>query len=1227
MAPVHKYAVVSVNSTHATSHDGSSILVEPGGFAPVCWFLEHGLQSDEVDDDYRPAKRRKTSDQSAVPARIDSIDESKNIPIFRVSLDLHFPETLSTKAAKSRAVEQDVDFNGAESIIVDPSIVDVFEDGTRLRLALPGKTGAVLAVDTHSIPKDILAAIQGIAVKRLHLQHVADSDKVSCPATFSNCTLTRSHGQSYTVVRFEATLYWRSGASAFPAGVPVGKARIYPDFSTLVEAYPDTARDEVDYKRQWTQQDFYDSVHVPEKDMDTRGHFDGVLESELYPFQKRAVHWMLRREGVEYCNGQVRDLPRSERPRDVTFYAPGEDLSGDPIYINHLQSIIRRKQPKDHASQLSGGLLAEEMGLGKTVELMALLSLHKRPDFIVDKKIVDETSGIELTRSKATLIITPPSILQQWRSELNRHSPTLKVFLYNGISSKKGECEQQIISDMGTNYDVVLATYQTLAKEIHFAEDPPDRNMRHARKFKRKRSPLVQIQWWRICLDEAQMVESGVTAAARVARRIPRVNSWAVSGTPVRRNVEDLHGLLIFLGYKPFDDDGKQLWSHLITNHRHIFRQIFGTIALRHNKAQIREDLHLPAQKRVVITVPFSAIEQQNYSTLFSQMCEDVGLRSDGTPLNHDWNPSDAATIDKLRSWLVRLRQTCLHPQVGGKNHRALGRGQGPLRTVGEVLEVMIDQNETNLRVEERALLGVQLIRAHILGNARDDIHRSENALEIYEKCMETGGELVKEARSRLAEATEVQREGGEVTLDTEDEDSSNESAPVLGRLRNNLRTALQLQHACTFFVATAYFQIKSNELLTIPDSDRFKELENQEMGLYESAKILRREILRENSRKAESLMRKMKDLEANGTLTKMPRIKELDSLGGIESRRIVEKSDHLFDVIRDQSAVIVEWRAKMAEYLLKPLVDEDEEIETTGDEYEDSTKLQDELYAYFDAVKAVQADLNTFVTGEDAPLIDHEVKTTIRAAISYLDKEVVDDMKNQVHAPELTLDLLAIRNKFRAKKEAVGSIRALILEARGLETSLQWNDGGARAAERIIVHRCLNSLQSVFTAYSKALLGLEKEIDLFRSTQNQRLEFYRQLQELSDAVKPRKEEFDDTFDLASFQIAIHKEEQHGQSVAQLKTKNRFLMHLREESGTQVGPKICVICQFSFENGVLTVCGHQFCKECIQHWWHEKRTCPVCKRTLSQADFHNITYKPQELRCARRGAFRILVAS
>lgn len=50
-------------------------------------------------------------------------------------------------------------------------------------------------------------------------------------------------------------------------------------------------------------------------------------------------------------------------------------------------------------------------------------------------------------------------------------------------------------------------------------------------------SPLPCVQWWRLCLDEAQMVECTGSKTAEMARRLGAVHRWAITGTPVQKSV------------------------------------------------------------------------------------------------------------------------------------------------------------------------------------------------------------------------------------------------------------------------------------------------------------------------------------------------------------------------------------------------------------------------------------------------------------------------------------------------------------------------------------------------------------------------------------------------------------------------------------------------------------------------------------------------------------------
>lgn len=934
----------------------------------------------------------------------------------------------------------------------------------------------------------------------------------------------------------------------------------------------------------WDPRQFYDNVHVPEKSESNSAEIKvPYLESELFPFQRRAVRWLLAREGVAIQpTGEVTSADQPLEGFLPRGFERVENEQGDSCLVNHTLGLITTSQSaaKEHFLSIKGGVLADEMGLGKTLEVISLICLHPKPPQL------PELPGLK--QSPATLIITPPSILEQWKQEIAEHAPSLSVFHYQGVSTYRKTGEKLI--EQLLNQDVVLTTYNVIAKEVHYVAEKPDRNLRNSKRVEPPKSPLTQISWWRVCLDEAQMVESGVSSAATVARLIPRHNAWAVTGTPLRKGHRDLFGLLLFLRYEPWCRSPR-LWDYLISYHRPLFRELLGEIAIRHTKDFVREDLRLPPQSRHTITIPFTPIEEQHYAQLFQEFCEECDLDRMGAPLKDDWDPDSPATVEKMRTWLTRLRQTCLHPEVGGRNRRALGRNtNGPLRTVEQVLDVMIDQHESQMRTAQRTRLLSQIRRGQLKENAKD----TDEALKIWKEVYDESLLIVEECRKQL----EDEQTSSNVKKEKEDEEEPN---PRLTMLRARLRSALEMQHIAIFFIANAYFQLKS---VLPPEGEEYLELEKKETAAYEQAKAIRGELLAEVLRHVNKMITTVRGNLSSG-VTQIPTMDAPSGYGGIESRKIFDKIHFYCEAMNVQATQFHELRQKMADFLSQALIDEDEGVELQGDEYESSTKHQDEMYAYMEALRALFADRSEAITGQENMLIKQEMKQFLRTA-----------KEGEGPAPELMLKLLAEREQKRVKVSEFGCLRGLINEIRQLVSSLQYHEasGQSRASQELsILERVQKHVQQLNQAQTKILNNLEQEVNHFRDTMNSRLEYYRALQKISDTVAPYQEEnVGKPLSEPHYREFEVEEGKLQQRIVSVSAKLRYLVHMKTESKS-TAPRICVICTDQFEVGSMTACGHQFCKDCVLMWWSQHQNCPVCKTRLYPNSFHDITYKPAEI--------------
>jgi E3 ubiquitin-protein ligase SHPRH len=206
-----------------------------------------------------------------------------------------------------------------------------------------------------------------------------------------------------------------------------------------------------------------------------------------------------------------------------------------------------------------------------------------------------------------------------------------------------------------------------------------------------------------------------------------------------------------------------------------------------------------------------------------------------------------------------------------------------------------------------------------------------------------------------------------------------------------------------------------------------------------------------------------------------------------------------------------------------------------TGEEYEDSTKTQDEVMAYVTALRAVVADRHDALTGQHNINIQTEVKTALRIA-----KEGFGPF------PEKMLELLEMRKQLKPPND-MGSIRGIVGELRELASSLRpdaENGSGRAQNELSIVEKNLTLVQKQLSEQMKLAAALDKEIGQCGILMNSRMDYYRQLQQVSDMVTkyegPKNERV-----IAKL---LEDEERLQRKIATARSKRRYLEHLRMEA-------------------------------------------------------------------------------
>ncbi|KAG2007765.1 hypothetical protein GB937_008264 [Aspergillus fischeri] len=313
---------------------------------------------------------------------------------------------------------------------------------------------------------------------------------------------------------------------------------------------------------------------------------DSVL-TPLLRHQKQALWFMTEKE-----------KPRKFGPKEEdnnSLWRIEYRANGVKRYREIISGIVLDEEPP----QSLGGLLADMMGLGKTLSILSLVvsSLHQAHEWatkIPEPDLVRSLPGIR--NCKTTLLVVPLSTVNNWVSQIKEHlkENAISYYVFHG-SSRTNDVDKL------SSYDVVITTYSIVLSELS------------QRGSKRGVSPLTKMNLFRIVLDEAHTIREQSAAQTQAIFKLNAQRRWSVTGTPIQNRLEDLLSVTKFLGLVPYDDRarfGMHILSRFKTGDATVLaslRVLVDSFTLR----RVKDKIDIPPRHDKIITLEFSEKEKQ----------------------------------------------------------------------------------------------------------------------------------------------------------------------------------------------------------------------------------------------------------------------------------------------------------------------------------------------------------------------------------------------------------------------------------------------------------------------------------------------------------------------------------------------------------------------------------------------------------------------------------------
>ncbi|MDU4862168.1 MAG: DEAD/DEAH box helicase [Terrisporobacter othiniensis] len=336
--------------------------------------------------------------------------------------------------------------------------------------------------------------------------------------------------------------------------------------------------------------------------MESLGFTDNIKNMKIHSSKAMFINHLLTEKKLPYISGmentnniieKFRSIQKQEVKIPKDLHATLRDYQVDSL--NWFETL-------DYLG--FGGILADEMGLGKTIQTIA---------FLLNKK------------DKKTLIVTPTSLIHNWKSEFEKFAPSLSVGISHGLKKDR----LGIIKNIN-DFNVILTTYGSLRNDIEEYE---------------------KLEFDYCIIDEAQNIKNPLASSTDAVKAIKASNKFALTGTPIENNLMELWSIFDFImpGYLYSLTKFNAIFIKDVNQVENLKRMIKPFI-LRRTKEQVIKELPPKIEKEFYVEM--GKTQRNTYGIYVEEIKRKLEEKK------------DVKNKITIFSYLTKLRQLCLDPSI-----------------------------------------------------------------------------------------------------------------------------------------------------------------------------------------------------------------------------------------------------------------------------------------------------------------------------------------------------------------------------------------------------------------------------------------------------------------------------------------------------------------------------------------------------------------------------------